>query len=831
MLKKLFAISILLALAPPLVVPAESSRRADESHLLEFVQSHCLKCHNAQTNSGDFNIAPLLVVPQSFEGNRDAWENVAARLRVNEMPPPRVLDRPPKNDVSEVLSCLTSEFARQDRTAKPKAGRVTARRLNRAEYNHTIRDLLGVDLEPAADFPADETAFGFDNISDALNLPPDLLEKYLDASERAVRTALFGPKELKPAATHYPIPVRINSQRGGVELPKDLFHYDWSGLSTVHAAHVIHRFPVDGEYSFRLVLNGHRPHQSDPARPALFIDGSLIMEFEIDATDLEGQTIECRTRVTAGEHLVSASYLKTYHGLPPHYKGPEPSKRPPMPLLGNNAQGALSKEDIEVLRKFGTRLKTDIIETRVDNRYESIDIGGPWNQQLAPSSQILEKVFVCGHKHGQHSTNCSRINLSHFVQRAFRRPVATGEVDRFLTLVDLAREQGDSAEEALATGLQAVLVSPHFLFRIERDPSDARGPEPVLISDYELASRLSYFIWSSMPDDELLRLAAKRHLRDAGVLAEQVRRMLRDPKSRALVEQFAGQWLQFRNIDVVRPDPDRFPEFDDGLRLSMRRETERFLEDLIRQDRSVLEILDSSHTYVDERLARFYGIPHVQGPEFRRVDMTGQRRGGGVLAHASVLTVSSYSTRTSPVLRGKWILENLLNAPPPPPPPSVPALDESRIGQSTSLRQEMEQHRKDPACASCHVRMDPLGYSLENFSAIGAWRDDDGKHPVDASGVLPGGQSFRGPKELKAVLLQDRDAFIRSLAEKLLIFALGRGLDRHDRPALAEITAHLATANYRFSELVFGVANSLPFQRRTPRDKNDTASAAERTTP
>ena len=820
-MKSWLGLSILLGLT--LIRPACA---ADEHPVLQFVDAHCLGCHNARTNAGDLNLASL-TGPRTFEIDREVWENVAAKLASDEMPPPKVRQRPPPEGVSAVVSWLGSEFTRQDRTAKPKAGRVTARRLNRAEYNHTLRDLLGIDFEPAADFPADETAFGFDNISDALFLSPVLLEKYLDAAERAVRTAMFGPEKLKPAILHYPTPVRINTARGGLWVPQDLFHYDETGLSTVHSAHVVHRFPVDGEYSFRLVLNGHRPDQSEPARPAFFIDGKLIQEFRIDATDLEGQSVELRARVTAGEHLLSGSYLKNYHGLPARYHGPEPSTRTSQPRLSNNARGALTPEDIELLRKFGTKIKTDAIEVRVDNRYESIDVGGPWDQQLEPSPRSRERVYACGHAPGQHQADCAQRILTRIVGRAFRRPAVAGEVEAFLKIVRLAQDQGDSLDEALATGLQAVLVSPHFLYRIERNPPPTEGADSVPVSDFELASRLSYFIWSRLPDEELLRLAGERQLRSPGVLEEQVRRMLQDVRARALVEQFTGQWLQFRNIDVVRPDLERFPEFDDGLRLSMRRETERFLEHLIRQDRSVLEILDADYTFLDERLARFYGIPNVQGPEFRQVDMTKARRGGGILAHASMLTVSSYSTRTSPVLRGKWMLENLLNAPPPPPPPTVPPLDVSKVGESVSLRQELEQHRQDPTCAACHARMDPLGFGLDNFNAIGAWRDDDGKLPVDASGSLPGGRTFRGPKELKAILLKDRDAFVRGLAEKLMIYALGRGLERHDRPALTSITARLSTANYRFSELVLGIANSLPFQMRSVGEENPPTPVTE----
>jgi hypothetical protein len=373
-----------------------------------------------------------------------------------------------------------------------------------------------------------------------------------------------------------------------------------------------------------------------------------------------------------------------------------------------------------------------------------------------------------------------------------------------------------------------VLVSPNFLYRIEYDRPAPPGAASVPVDQYELASRLSYFLWSSAPDAELLRLAKQGSLREPAVLEAQVRRMLRDPKSFALVENFAGQWLQFRNIDVVRPDLERFPLFDDGLRLSMRRETELFIDHIIRQDRSILELLDADYTFLDERLARFYGVPGITGPEFRRVEMSGTNRGGGVLSHASILTVSSYSTRTSPVLRGKWILENLLNAPPPPPPPGVPPLEEAKAGQTGTLRQQMEEHRKNPACASCHSRMDPLGFGLENFNAIGAWRTEEGNFPIDASGALPDGRKFEKPAELKAILMSDKNAVVRGVTERLLIYALGRGLERYDVPAVNAITARLSAGGYKFSQLVLGVVNSLPFQARRLRETTVSANTGKR---
>jgi Protein of unknown function (DUF1592)/Protein of unknown function (DUF1588)/Protein of unknown function (DUF1587)/Protein of unknown function (DUF1585)/Protein of unknown function (DUF1595)/Planctomycete cytochrome C len=808
---RLFLIFALAAIWYPL-------QAAESGQIFAFAERSCVVCHNSKVRSGGLDLKSLQT-EKTFEEDRDVWEKVLDKLKMGQMPPPGV-PGPDKATITAATMWLELEFARQDHLVEPEAGRVTARRLNRAEYNNTIRDLLGVDLHPADKFPADTAAYGFDNVSDALSLSAALLESYLDAAERVVRTALFGPELRKPSVVHYSAPVRINLARGQNRLPKDLFNYDLTGLSTVHSAHFLHRFPVDAEYSFRLVLNGHRPNQSEPAHPALYIDGKLIHEFEIDATDLEGQIVETRTRVTAGEHLLSATYLRNYHGLPPSYKGPEPSKRDPAALI--NPRGKLTEKDIETLRKYGTRIKTDGIETRVDNRYEAIDIGGPFNQVTTASPESLRRIYVCGHAPGRHNDTCARTILRSFVGRAFRRPATSKELEQFTGLVAMARKQGDSFEEGIATALEAVLVSPNFLYRIERDRPAPAGSSSVPVSPYELASRLSYFLWSSMPDEELLRLARQGSLEQPAVLDAQVSRMLRDPKASALVENFAGQWLQFKNIDVVRPDLERFPEFDESLRQAMRHETELFLENIIHNDRSVMEILDANYTFVNERLARFYGIPGVVGPEFRRVDVSGSPRGGGILAHASMLTISSYSTRTSPVLRGKWILENLLNAPPPAPPPGVPPLDETKM-QTGTLRQQMEEHRKTPVCSSCHSRMDPLGFGLENFNAIGEWRTKDGNFPIDSSGALPDGRSFETPAELKALLEADREDFVRGLTEKLLIYALGRGLERYDRPTVTGITKELAAGDYKFSRLVTGVVHSLPFQMRSVRGSNQVA--------
>ncbi len=810
----------------PLVIPAlamvlAAPGWADGRSVSALVNKNCVGCHNATVTSGDVNLSGAY----DFDGDRALWELVTSKLKSGEMPP-QGAPRPVAADVTMVTKWLEGEFVRQDRATKPDAGRPTARRLNRVEYNNTVRDLLGVDLRPTENFPVDESAFGFDNIGEALNLSPVLLEKYIDAAERVVRAAIFGPDKLKPSNIHYSAPVRLNElltndTKSKALTPEQLKSYDLSGLSSRHAAHFMHRFPVDAEYNFRLVLNGHRPNQSEPVMPALWIDGQKIREWTVDATDLEGQIVEVRVPVKAGEHLLSTSYIRNYHGLPAKYGGPEPSTRAAEPLIGT--RGKLTEKDIETLRKYGTKIKTDRIETRIDNRWESLDIGGPFNQAAGPSKESLRRIFVCPTQ----DATCARTIISSFATRAFRRPVTALEVSDFVGFYNLARKQGDSFEEGIATALQGVLVSPNFLFRIERDrPFVKTASIDAPVNGYELASRLSYFLWSSTPDAELLRLAAGDQLKRPAVLTAQVRRMLRDPKSTALVENFAGQWLQFKNIDVMKPDLERFKDFDESLRHSMRRETELFLQNIVSQDGSALDILDADYTFLNERLARYYGIPEVTGPEFRRVDMSKNQRGGGILAHGSILTISSYSTRTSPVLRGKWILENLLNAPPPPPPPSVPALDDTKVGLSASLRQQMEAHRKSPACASCHAKMDPLGFGLENFDAVGAWRDVDGKFPVDASGALPGNRLFHGPVELKKLLKNDRDAFVRGMTDKLLTYALGRGLERYDRSLVVSIAQKLPAQNYRFSQLVLEIVNSYPFQMR--RSGNLVARAGEK---
>jgi uncharacterized protein DUF1592/uncharacterized protein DUF1588/uncharacterized protein DUF1587/uncharacterized protein DUF1595/uncharacterized protein DUF1585 len=541
----------------------------------------------------------------------------------------------------------------------------TARRLNRYEYNATIRDLLAVPFQPAADFPVDDSGYGFDNIADVLSLSPALMEKYLAAAERIARAAVIPPTLPLPAVQRY--------------------------------AATDFRFKVDfeGDYDVLIALR----EGSDPAT------------FSIDGVPVETPASEFRIHFGRGNPrlVVGSSHL----------------------------------------------------------RY--VELRGPYDPVAPPPSESYARVFRCGHPPGNHTLACARTNLADLARRAYRRPVTDDEIDGLMHFV----EQAGSIDKGMELAVEAILVSPRFLFRIE--PADN-------LDDFQFASRLSYFLWSSIPDDELLTLAAERRLRDPNNLRVQIHRMLRDPKSRALTENFAGQWLQTRNLASVQPDPTKFPEFTNELRRDMQQETQLFFQSIIREDHPISDFLAANYTFLNERLAVFYGIPNVEGSQFRRVDLPADSHRGGILTQASVLTVSSYPARTSPVLRGKWILENLLNSPPPPPPPNVPRLEEESLGATATVRQRLEQHRANPACRGCHSRMDPLGFPLENYDAIGRWRTLDGSLPID---------SGDGADALKRHLLNDRDRFARSMASKLATYALGR-----------KASLPLATGNETFSQLV-----------------------------
>lgn len=624
------------------------------------------------------------------------------------------------------------------------AGHVTARRLNRAEYNNTVRDLLAIDFQPAADFPADDFGSGFDNNGDVLSLSPLLMEKYLAAAETIAKAAVLPAPIPKPASVrHY-----RGENRGSLKSP---------GLL------VLHHFPAEGDYTL-VVSVGGRP---DPLRIAFSLDRESLPAPKIERTVDNRGSIEIHIHETPGDHLLQAELVPD---------------GPPVPDL--EFESGRSKKPLR------------------EPSIAFIEIRGPYNAVAPPPPESHRRVFTCTDTSGPRSLACARIDLANLARRAYRRPVTDSEIDGLLRFVQTALQQGDSFDQGIQVALTAMLVSPHFLFRIERAPH----------SQFELATRLSYFLWSSIPDEQLFRLAKNGRLGDPDVLEAQVRRMLADTKARALVENFGAEWLQLRTLDQAQPDPNRFPGFDDALRRDMRRETELFFQSIIREDRSILDFIDARYTFANARLAKFYGLPAIDSNQFQRVPLPPGSHRGGVITQAAILTASSFPTRTSPVLRGKWILDNLLNAPPPPPPPDVPNLVENSAEAPAGMRRQLDAHRSNPVCNGCHAAMDPLGFGLENFDAIGRWRASDGDLPIDATGRLPNGKTFDGPDGLKQILLADKTIFTKCLAEKLMTYALGRNLEEYDQPAIESIVGKTAAAGYRFSALIQAIVSSAPFQ-------------------
>jgi hypothetical protein len=772
-----------------------------------LLEKNCYMCHGAKVSTAGLNLESYQNAA-TLEKDRDRWEVILNKIESGEMPP-KGMPRPDPAALKQTTDWIRGEFIRQDKLIKPDPGHVTARRLNRAEYNNTVRDLLGVDFHPADDFPQDDSGYGFDNIGDVLSLSPVLMEKYVSAAEKISRMAIYGEPAAKPALFHY----QPNLRRPPP--PPSLFEYDETGLTLPSGFNVQHQFPADAEYLLKITLNGQRPPGSEAVTLAVWLDGKQIQQFSMEPNDMEGESRQFKTRIPKGAHLISVSFLKQFEGLPVSFKGPNPSKKPvPVSRFGGRGAAPIPPGDNEPAvgdaiapanKGRGPALPGAAAArppVSLAGRVDAVDIGGPFEAQPMPPTAPMQKLLACGQ-----TDQCARKIVSELARRAYRRPLAAAEISSLMTLYSKVRTRGDSFQEGIATAIQYMLVSPDFLFQIQKVSAAARP-----LTGYELASRLSYFLWSSMPDDELYRVAGQGTLSNPAVLEAQVRRMLKDPKSTALVDNFAGQWLEIRNMDGVKPDWERFEQFDDLLRISAKRETQLFLSNMIQEDRSILDLIDGKYTYLNERMARFYGIPGITGPEFRKVDLTGNPQRSGIITQATVLTVSSYATRTSPVLRGKWILENILNAPPPPPPPDVPTLDVAAVGDSVSLRQQMEKHRSNAICAGCHGRMDPLGFGLENYDGIGAWRTQDGKFPIDASGKLPDGRTFTGPEGLKTVVMSSRDAFAGCVTEKLLTYALGRGLERYDKPVVAEIVRRAQAGNYRFSGIVLGIVRSMPFQ-------------------
>jgi hypothetical protein len=741
-----------------------ASAQTFEKTVQPVLAKTCSPCHNEQLASGGLNIKPF-TEPSSIKESREIWDRIVQKIRTGAMPP-KGIPRPPDPQMTAIVKFLQTEFEKADRAMKPDPGRVTARRLNRAEYSNTIRDLLAVDFRAEKDFPSDDSGHGFDNIGDVLTISPLLMEKYLSAAEKIAARAIGADPLPKPLSVEY-----SNRNRNFRRMPS--------------AGEFTHRVEFEGDYVVRFGLPGERAPDGKPVTLAIWMDGKLLHSQQIE-TKPSGLVYfdpyseeQMRLYLTEGEHTFRVAF-----------------------------------QNDEFVKTLESK---DLYNNKKNKFFGSVVFIGPYASETERPSR--KKILVCDPNSGP---DCIDRILSTLARRAYRRPVARSEIAALAKFVDLARGEGQTTEQGLQLAIQAILVSPHFLFRIERDVNPADPSTIHKISDLELASRLSYFLWSSTPDEELLSLAESGKLRTPGILAAQVKRMLGDEKSSALATNFAGQWLEIRALESVRPDPQRFAEWNNELRDSMKTETRMFFDALLRENRPITEFLDAKFTFLNESLAKHYGIEGVTGSEFRRIDLTTDQR-GGILSHASVLTVSSYPTRTSPVLRGKYILENILGTPPPPPPADVPALDDQAIGTSLSMRQQLEKHRENATCAACHNRMDVLGFGLENYDATGKWRTMDGKFPVDVAGTMPNGKSFSTPSQMKALLKDDLSDFTKCLTSKMLIYALGRGLERYDRLTVDDISRKLEANGYRFQTLIDEIVRSLPFQSRRGEAAKETA--------
>ncbi len=725
-----------------------------------LLEEYCVGCHNQKAKTADISVEGLDFINVSKDAA--VWEKVLRKVRTGQMPPAG-MPHPKALDVTAFVNWLEGALDKAA-AANPNPGRPAAHRLNRAEYSNAIRDLLAVDIKPGLALPVDDSGHGFDNIGEVLTLSPALLEKYMSAARRISRLAIGDPT-IKPTEERF-TPPRLGR---GERVSDDLPFYSRGGISFQYY------FPHDAEYLLRV---------KTPGETSRFYD--------------------LRLPIKAGLRTVGVTFPR------------EGAKaEPPVPTGrrgggGGGPMGPVANVPMD-LRLDGARVKR--FEVPETTGIEVFIVNGPFNTTGRGETPSRSKVFVCRPAQANEETPCAKKILTTLARRAFRRPVTSADIMPLLAFYTEGRETGDF-ESGIQSALEALLVSPDFLFRLERDPRTATRVYPL--SDFELATRLSFFLWSSIPDDELLMLAEQGKLKDASVLQRQVQRMLDDPKSQAFVNNFGGQWLHLRNLETTTPDPELFPTFDEGLRRAFRRETELFFESVVRENRSVFDLLDANYTFLNQRLAEHYGVPGVYGSQFRRVALNDANR-GGLLGQGSILTVTSYPNRTSVVQRGKWILENLLGAPPPPPPPDIPDLKpHGKDGRLLSMREQMEQHRANPICASCHARMDPIGFALENYDGIGRWRTKDAGLLIDASGKLPNGTKFTGPGELKKILLTGhRDEFVATVTEKLLTYALGRGLESYDLPTVRNVMRATAPDNYRLATLISAIVKSTPFQMRS----------------
>ncbi len=739
---------------------------------------YCVACHNAKNKTAGLALDTLM--GDDAGRHPEAWEKVVRRMRARFMPPIG-MPRPDEKTYDAVTAALESSLDASARI-KLNPGRVdTFRRMNRSEYQNAIRDLLAMDVDVSALLPADESGHGFDNVT-VTDLSPALLERYVGAAKKISRLAIGIPPRSAGGET--------------LQLPPDLTqeeHFDALPLGTRGGTAFRYDFPLDAVYEIQVRLardrNEHVEGLSRGGDLEVTIDGERVKLFTVKQPSSRNdhsavdQEFNVRVPVKAGPHMVAAAFPKL-----------------PTTLLETERQ------------PYQAHFNMDR-HPRIQPAVYTLTINGPYDVKGPGDTPSRRKIFSCKPSVAGGEDACAKQILSRLMRSAYRRPVTDADLNAPMKFFRDARSNG--FDHGIEMALCAVLVSPEFLFRVERDPPGLAVNTAYRISDLEFATRLSFFLWSSIPDEPLLAAATQGKLRTPAVLEAQVRRMLADPRSRSLGNNFAGQWLRLRSLASITPDMRAFPDFDDNLRQAFREETEMLFETVVKEDRSVLDLLSAKFTFVNERLAKHYGIPNVYGSRFRRIDLDADSVRGGLLRQGSILMATSYATRTSPVIRGKWILENLLGTGPPPPPASVPALRENTAGlKSLSMRERIAEHRANPACASCHNLMDPVGFSLENYDAVGRWRTAEDGKPIDSSGGLPDGRKFEGAAGLQKALLGSPDLFAQTLTEKLLTYALGRGIEYYDAPAVRKITRDAKAKGYPFSSFIVGITSSTPFQMR-----------------
>lgn len=799
----------LLAVVSPLLLSSTSGAQSAGELLNTTINQYCLACHNDSLSTADVSFQNLDLSEVSNHGALQ--EKVLSQLRNRRMPPME-MPKPSEAVYNELVSWLESEIDELAATA-PNPGRTdTFHRINRAEYANSVRDLLDIDVDVEELLPADDIdAYGFDNMADVLTVSPALMERYLSAARKTARLAI-GEEPLGPVSQIYEVPILLNqNDRMGDDLP----------FGSRGGVAMDHYFPVAGQYDLSLRL--HRNYvnyirgMGSQHEIEVRLDGKLIQSFAIGGQEPDvlqapasyggnqfgdreweeymlfaDSNLRLRFEAEPGPHIVGLSFVR-------RFTEPEGVLQPPQSVFA---------AAINEMRDG-------------DAAIEQAQITGPFDAAGPGDTPSRRAIFVCTPASNDLSSEevCATEILSGLANRAYRRPLQQTDIDTLMDFYRIGRGDGQSGFDAgIQLAVERILISPDFLFRVEQDPLNVAPATDYELSDLELASRLSFFLWSSIPDEELLSIAERGELQNPDILEAQTQRMLGDPRSSALVKNFASQWLYLRNLRSLVPDAVEFPEFDENLRNAFRQESELYFESLLRDDRSVLDLLGAGYTYVNERLAKHYGIEGVYGSHFRRVDLEGElaQQRGGILGQGSLLTATSYANRTSPVLRGKWVLTNILGTPPPPPPADVPDLPENGAdGQPATIRDRMIQHREDPNCAVCHLPMDPLGLALENFDAVGRWRDTgEANLAIDASGQLPNGTAFYGLNGLRNILLDRSDEFAGTVTEKLFAYAIGRPPEYFDKPTVRMITRSAALDNYSWSSIIMGIVKSAPFRTR-----------------